>query len=62
MRIVCNRFNAQRTIELVKPYGANMSMESRWQLTFMDKRGRHYDHFLVAKPTRKQIRNLSKGK
>lgn len=62
MRTVCNRFNSQKVITMVQLYGSPMTFDKRWQVTVVDERGRHYDHYFVAKPTRKQIRKLHKVK
>ena len=60
MRTLCNRYNSEKVINMTTPYGCNMSLQSRWQVSVSDKRGRTYDHYFVAKPTRKQIRKLDK--
>ena len=61
MRTVCNRYNSQKLIDMLQPWGSKMSLNARWQVSVEDKNGKHYDHFFVAKPTRKQIRKLHKG-
>lgn len=61
MRTVCNRYNSQKLIVMLQPWGSKMSLNARWQVSVEDKNGQHYDHFFVAKPTRKQIRKLHKG-
>ena len=61
MRIVCNRYNPTSLIEFMEPIGSRISYDKRWQVTLVDKRERHYDHFFVTKPTRKQIRKFHKG-
>lgn len=61
MRTVCNRYNSQKLIDMLQPWGSKMSLNARWQVSVEDKNGQHYDHFFVAKPTRKQIRKLHKG-
>ena len=58
MRIVCKRFNPQKLITMTSLYGSSMGFAKRWQVSLVDGRGRHYDHYFVAKPTRKQIREL----
>ena len=58
MRIVCNRYNPQSLIDLVQPWGSKMTLAKRWQVSVQYKDGKYYDHFFVAKPTRKQIRKL----
>lgn len=60
MRIVCNRYNPQKLVVMLQPWGSKMSLNARWQVSVKDKNGQHYDHFFVAKPTRKQIRKLHK--
>lgn len=55
MRIVCNRYNPQSLIDLVQLWGSKMTLNKRWQVSVQDKHGRFYDHYFVAKPTRKQI-------
>lgn len=61
MRTVCNRYNPTRLINIMVMYGSKMTYGARWQVSVEDKNGQHYDHFFVAKPTRKQIRKLHKG-
>lgn len=61
MRTVCNRYNTQELIEIVQWFGGKMSLNARWQVAVKDEKGHYYDHFFVAKPTRKQIRKLHKG-
>lgn len=60
MRTVCNRYNPTRLINIMAMYGSKMTYDARWQVSVKDKNGQHYDHFFVAKPTRKQIRKLHK--
>ena len=60
MRTVCNRYNSQKMINMLQPWGSKMTYGARWQVSVEDKNGQHYDHFFVAKPTRKQIRKLHK--
>lgn len=62
MHTLCNRYNSARLINTVAMYGSKMTYESRWQISLEDSRGRAYDHYFVAKPTRKQIRKLHKVK
>lgn len=62
MRTLCNRYNSQKVINMTTPYGCKMSLQSRWQVSVQDERGRAYDYYFVAKPTRKQIRKLHKVK
>lgn len=58
MRTLCNRYNSQKLINTLQPWGSNMSLKARWQVSVKDANGHCYDHFFVAKPTRKQIRKL----
>lgn len=64
MRTVCNRYNPESLIKLAhihlgnRPWISSITYAKRWQVTVVDERGRHYDHYFVAKPTRKQIRKL----
>ena len=66
MCIVCKRFNPQKLVEALEKHAffggtvASMTLTARWQVSVSDNLGRHYDHFFVAKPTRKQIRKLLK--
>lgn len=60
MRTLCNRFNPQKLITMTSLYGSGMGFAKRWQVSVSDDRGRCYDHYFVAKPTRKQIRKLHK--
>lgn len=60
MRILCNRFNPRELIRINNLFGGSMSYAKRWQVSVSDGRGRFYDHYFVAKPTRKQIRKLHK--
>ena len=61
MRTLCNRYNPTRLINIMAMYGGKMTYAARWQVSVADSRGRTYDYFFVAKPTRKQIRKLHKG-
>lgn len=61
MRVLCNRYNPTRLINIMAMYGSKMSYSARWQVSVKDANGLCYDHFFVAKPTRKQIRKLHKG-
>lgn len=61
MRTLCNRYNSQRLIDTLQPWGSKMSLHARWQVSVKDKSGMCHDYFFVAKPTRKQIRKLHKG-
>lgn len=61
MRTLCNRYNSQKLIGMLLPWGSKMSLNARWQVSVKDKNGKCHDHFFVAKPTRKQIRKLRKG-
>lgn len=61
MRIVCNRYNNAKLIRLVQPWGSSINYDKRWQVSLVDNRGKHYDHYFVAKPTRKQVSKLLKG-
>lgn len=60
MRTVCNRYNPTRLINIMAMYGSKMTYAARWQVSVEDANGQCYDHFFVAKPTRKQIRKLHK--
>ena len=60
MRTVCNRYNSQKLIDTLQPWGSKMTLNARWQVSVKDENGRCYDHFFVTKPTRKQIRKLHK--
>lgn len=68
MRTVCSRYNPQRLVEVLKKHAhfggptCNMTLHARWQVSCIDTRGRHYDYYFVAKPTRKQIRKLLKAR
>lgn len=61
MRIVCNRYNSARMIAMSHTWGNPITPSTRWQVSLVDNRGKHYDHFFVAKPTRKQVSKLLKG-
>lgn len=61
MRTLCNRYNPTRLINIMAMYGSKMAYDARWQVSVKDENGQCYDHFFVAKPTRKQIRKLHKG-
>ena len=61
MRTVCNRYNSQKLINMLQPWGSKMSLNARWQISLEDENGHCYDHFFVTKPTHKQIRKLHKG-
>ena len=61
MRTLCNRYNSQKLIVTLQPWGSKMSLNARWQVSVKDANGHCYDYFFVAKPTRKQIRKLHKG-
>lgn len=61
MRVLCNRYNPTRLINIMAMYGSKMTYDARWQVSVEDKRGKCYDYFFVAKPTRKQISKLHKG-
>lgn len=66
MRIVTNRFNPQNLVEILNRHAffggafCSMKLAARWQVSIEDNRGKCYDHYFVAKPTRKQIRKLIK--
>ena len=60
MRTLCNRYNSQKMINMLQPWGSKMILNARWQVSVKDENGRCYDHFFAAKPTRKQIRKLHK--
>ena len=61
MRTLCNRYNSQKLIVTLQPWGSKMSLNARWQVSVKDANGHCYDYFFVAKPTRKQIRKIHKG-
>jgi len=61
MRTLCNRYNSQKLIDMLQPWGSKMSLNARWQVSVEGKNGKCHDYFFVAKPTRKQIRKLHKG-
>lgn len=59
MEILCDgRFNNQYVIEKLREHTlrSNMSLYQRWQISVRDDRGRYYDFYFAAKPTRKQRR------
>ena len=58
MRVLCNRYNPTRLINIMAMYGSKMTYGARWQVSVEDKSGKCHDYFFVAKPTRKQIRKL----
>lgn len=58
MHTVCNRYNSQKLVTMAKAYGSKMPYHARWQVSVVDHNGKHYDHFFVTKPTRKQVRKL----
>lgn len=60
MDIVCNRFNPIEVIRMVAIYGSTLPVVARWQFSVRDGRGRHYDHYFVCKPTRKQLSAIKK--
>lgn len=60
MRVLCNRYNPTRLINIMAMYGSKMTYGARWQVSVEGANGRCYDHFFVTKPTRKQIRKLHK--
>lgn len=62
MRTLCNRYNPQKLIDMLQPWGSKMSLNARWQVSVGGANGRCYDYFFVAKPTRKQIRKLLKAR
>lgn len=62
MRIVRNRYNPAKFNEVMAYMKSDDWLtKPRWQVSVEDNRGRFYDYFFVAKPTRKQIRKLHKG-
>lgn len=63
MRIICIciRFNSQKLVDMLQPWGSKMTLDARWQVSVVDGDGIHYDHFFVTKPTRKQIRKCVRG-
>lgn len=60
MKLLVNRYNSQKLIQTLKPYGVQMRLSARWQVSFRDNDNIHYDYYFAAKPTRKQIRKLYK--
>lgn len=60
MRTLCNRYNSAKLIAHSHSWGNAITPYARWQVSVSDDRGRCYDHYFVAKPTRKQIRKLHK--
>lgn len=60
MRTLRNRYNSQKLIVTLQPWGSKMSLNARWQVSVEGANGQCYDHFFAAKPTRKQIRKLHK--
>lgn len=62
MRTVTNRYNSGKVIQMATAYGSKMPFDARWQVSLTNGHGKYYDHYFVAKPTRKQIRNLHKVK
>lgn len=61
MNIIVNRYNSEKLIKVLNHIGQNASVYKRWQVSLQDSKGKFYDYFFVAKPTRKQIRKLHKG-
>lgn len=55
MKIIV-RCNSQKLINMVAPYGANMSCERRWQVSHLDG-SKYHDAYFVSRPTRKQLRD-----
>lgn len=62
MRTICNRYNPEWVIKKMVEIGSKATVAKRWQVSLQDERGRYYDHYFVAKPTRKQICKLHKVK
>lgn len=60
MKVIANRFNTQRIIGMLQPYGCKFTLDNRWQVSLIDKRGRVYDYYFTAKPTKKQLRQLKR--
>lgn len=58
MSIIANRFNSQKVIEVLTPYGCNMPITRRWQVSFLDNDGQHRDYYFVCKPTKRQLRAI----
>ena len=58
MSIIANRFNSQKVIEMLTPYGCNMTLDKRWQVSFRTKDGKHLDYYFVCKPTKRQLRAI----
>lgn len=58
LTVVANRYLKAKMITMLASWGNQMSYNKRWQVSFVDESGSHYDFFFVCKPTRKQIRNL----
>ncbi|WQY99661.1 hypothetical protein [Klebsiella phage MY01] len=56
--MVASRYLKTKMIAMSVSWGNQMSYNKRWQVSFVDEKGSHYDFFFVCKPTRKQIRNL----
>lgn len=61
LTVVAKRYNSEKLIRILLPWGSNVSYGRRWQVSFKDGRKRHYDYYFVTKPTRKQIRKLIKS-
>lgn len=57
MKLLVNRYNSQKRINTLQPWGSKMSLDKRWQVSFRDSDNNHYDYYFATKPTRKQIRN-----
>lgn len=61
MRMLCNRYNPEWCIKKMQEIVAiKVSLDKRWQVSFVDKRGRYYDYYFVCKPTRKQMTAIKK--
>ena len=61
MNIIVNRYNSEKVIKVLNYLSQNASVYKRWQVSVQDSRGKFYDHYFTAKPTRKQIRKLHKA-
>ena len=50
------RFNSQKVVRMLQPFGAKMTYERRWQVSHLEGDNYH-DAYFVCRPTRKQIRD-----
>lgn len=60
MRTLRNRYNDRFIRSVLVAINPNRDTSKHWEVSLEDKDGHCYDHFFVAKPTRKQIRKLHK--